>query len=202
MDLEASISDLPNCPPMRDLFLGQVILTSFVVELQIDQLFSSIILVSYENWLRLVILIDSAGKRLCYDILHEKEQLPLDGGQLYFKLESYKTKMHYQIHKEILCPPSKIIDENKFDLVIYTAVIHLMFGAKYDTLIYDVRDMRHKIFHMKDVWNCTANIEQLWNEACTVLCKHGFDVKSLNVLRTSDLSLVKECKGILEFQLF
>ena len=110
--------------------------------------------------------------------------------------------MHYQIHKEVLCPPSKIIDENKFDLVIYTAVIHLMFGAKYDTLIYDVRDMRHKIFHMKDVWNCTANIEQLWNEACTVLCKHGFDVKSLNVLRTSDLSLVKECKGILEFQLF
>ena len=163
---------------------------------------SSIILVSYENWLRLVVFIDYAGKKLCYEILHEKEQLPLDGAQLYLKLERYKTKMHYQIHKEILCPSSKIIDENKFDLVIYTAVIHLMFGAKYDSPIYDVRDMRHKIFHLKDISNCMANIEQLWNEASTVLFKHGYDVKSLNFLKTCDLSSLKECKGILEFLSF
>ena len=154
---------------------------------------------SYENWLRLVVLINSAGKSLCYDILHKKEQLPHDGAQLYFKLESHKNKMHYQIHKEILCPPSKIIDENKFDLLIYTAVIRLIFGAKYDGLIYDVRDMRNKIFHMKDVSNCAANFEQLWNEACTMLSKHGFDIKSLNVLRTCDLPSVKEFKGILKF---
>ena len=157
---------------------------------------------SYENWLRLVVLIDSAGKRLCYEILHKKEELPSDGAQLYSKLESYKTKMDYQIHEEILCPPSKIIDENKFDLLIYTVVIHLMFGAKYDGLIYDVRDMRNKIFHMKDVSDCTANFEQLWSEACAMLHKHGFNTKLLKVLKTCDLSLVEKYKGSLQFSSF
>ena len=54
--------------------------------------------------------------------------------------------MHYQIHKEILCLSSKVVEEDKFDLLIYSAVIHLMFGAKYDELIDDVRDMRNRIF--------------------------------------------------------
>lgn len=109
-------------------------------------MFPSIILASYENWLRLVVLIDSAGKSLCYEILHKKEQLSTEGAQLYLKLESYKNQMHYQIHKEILCPSSKVVEEDKFDLLIYSAVIHLMFGAKYDELIDDVRDMRNRIF--------------------------------------------------------
>ena len=70
----------------------------------------------YVNWLRVLILINSAGKRMCYDTLHRKEQLPDDGAQLYSKLEIYKINMHYQMHEEILCPSDKIIDESKFDL--------------------------------------------------------------------------------------
>lgn len=67
----------------------------------------------YENWLRLVVLIDSAGRRLCYEILHTKEQLPVDGAQLYCRLQSYKSNMHFQIYEEILSPSNKIIDEKK-----------------------------------------------------------------------------------------
>ena len=71
---------------------------------------------AYENWLRVVVLINYAGKRLCYKILHVKEHLPCDGGRLYHKLEPYKNKMHFQIHAEILCPSNEVIDEKKFDL--------------------------------------------------------------------------------------
>ena len=157
---------------------------------------------SYENWLRLIACIDFAGKSLCHEILHKKEKLPSDGAQLYTKLEIYKSEMHYQIYEEILCPPSKIIDENKFNLLIYTAVIHLMIGDKYDELIYDVRDMRNKIFHMKDVSCCTTNFEQLWSEACDMLSNHGFDVNLIKALRNCHLTLEEEYKGSLKFSSF
>lgn len=77
-----------------------------------------------------------------------------------------------------------------------------MFGAKYKELIYDVRDMRNKIFHMKDVSICTTNFKQLWNKAYAMLWKHGFDIELFNVLRTCDLFSVEEYKGILEFLSF
>ena len=150
----------------------------------------------FENWLRLVALINSAGKYLCYEILHEKEMLT-DGAQLYFELEKYKKKMHYQIHKEIFCPPNKIIEEEKFDLKIYAAVIHMMFGAKYKELIHDVRDMRNKIFHMKNKSIYTADFEQLWSDASVMLCNYGYDVKLVGVFRTCDLSSSEMHKGIL-----
>ena len=38
---------------------------------------------NYQNWLRFVTLIDHAGKKICYDILHIKERLPTDGNLLY-----------------------------------------------------------------------------------------------------------------------
>ena len=152
----------------------------------------------YENWLRLVVLINYAGKKLCDEVLHEKENIG-DGAQLYSKLEKHKDKIHYQIHEEIFCPSNKIIDKSKFDLAIYGAVIHLLFGLKYEDLIYEVRDMRNKIFHMTDESISTANFNKLWSEAGNMLCKHGFDIKSLDDLRTCDISSVEDLKGILEF---
>ena len=149
-----------------------------------------------------MVLINFAGKSLCDDILHKKEQLPRDGAKLYSKLEKYKGKMAYQIHKKILCPSDEIIDESKFDLMIYAAVIFLMFGAKYKKLIYDVRDQWNEIFHMRDISICTGKFEQLWNDACDMLSGHGFDIKSISVLRTCNLSSAEECKGILEFLSF
>ena len=149
----------------------------------------------YENWLRLVVLIDSAGRRLCYEILHTKEQLPVDGAQLYCRLQSYKSNMHFQVYEEILSPSNKIIDEKKFDLLVYTVVIQFMFGVKYKELLQDVRDMRNKIFHMKDVSICSTKFEQLWSDACNRLCKTGFHIELPNILRYCDLFSVEEYRG-------
>ena len=150
----------------------------------------------------MVVLINSAGKSLCYDILHEKEQIPPDGAQLYSKLEECKNKMNYPINKDILCPSSKVIDESKFDLMTYATVIHLMFGTKYSNFIDDVREMRNSIFHMKDKCICSGNFNQLWCDAWNMLQKYGFDTKLFINLSTCDLSSLKEYKGILDFLLF
>lgn len=154
----------------------------------------------YENWLRVVGLIDIAGKRLCYEILHVKEQLPSDGGQLYCKLECHKNNLHYQCYEEILCPPNKVIDEKKFDLLIYTTIIYYMFGDKYDKLLDDVGDMRDDIFHMEHESICKADFEQLWNNVCCMLQKHEFhDMELLKTLKTCDPFSAEQGKGILEF---
>ena len=155
----------------------------------------------FDNWLRLVVLIDYAGKSLCDKLLHEKECLPRDGARLYRILEKYRDYIHYQIHKDILCPSDRIIDESKFDLTIYAVVIHLMFGSivEYANLISNVRDMRNKVFHMKNVSTCTTKFEQMWSDASSMLAKHDFNSESLKVLRTCDLYAVREDRGILEF---
>lgn len=155
--------------------------------------------IDYENWLRVVILIDHAGKSLCYEILHTKEHLPCDGGKLYCELEKYQDNMHYQIHKEVLCPLDKFIDEKKFDLLIYSIVIYSIFGAKYKELLDDVGDMRDEIFHMQEESICTVEPEELWRKACVPLCKHGFNTESLNYLKTFNLFSVEKYKGILQF---
>ena len=161
----------------------------------------------YENWLRVVTLINYAGKQLCFKILHTNEHLPLDGRELYSKLEVYKDDMHFQIHEEILCPPNRVIDENKFDILIYAIVITCMFGAKYEELMDKVVDLRNEIFHMEDKSICTMEFEQLWREAYNlfndVFNQNGFgNIESLNILKTCDLSSIEEFKGILDFLSF
>ena len=146
-----------------------------------------------------MVLINYAGKVLCDDILHEKKEVTRKGADLYKKLKKYENEMDYQIHKNILCPSDKIVDESKFDLMIYAAVVNLMFGDtdEYDNLIDDVIDMWTKIFYMKDVSICTTKFEQLWKDACDMLTEHGFNKESHFVLR--NLSSNKEFKGILDF---
>lgn len=152
----------------------------------------------YENWLRVVVLINYAGKRLCHEILHLKEHLPCDGGQLYGKLEPYRNDMHFQIYEEILCPSNKVIDEKKFDLLIYATLICHMFGDKYKKLLHDVVNMISKIFHMQDKSIRKADFEQLWNDACDMLLKYDFDIDLLKILKTCGLFSKEEYRGILE----
>ena len=154
---------------------------------------------SYENWLRVVILIDCAGKCLLSEVLHTKEKIPTDGEQLYWKLESYQNKMYYQINEEILCPSNKFIDVNKFDILLYTTVIYYMFGNKYEKLLDDVGDMRSDIFHMKDDSIIKADFDKLWKCACNMFRNHGFDIKSFQVFKTCNLFSVEQYRGIMEF---
>ena len=153
-----------------------------------------------ENWLRLAALIDYAAKNLCCEILHTKEEMPSDGSELYCKLQKYKSKMHFQIHKEILCPANEYIDKSQFDLITYITVIRLMFGGKYKELLRNVMAMRNKIFHITDVSVDTAEFERLWDEIFEMfekICKDGFNIKLPVELKTWDLTSVKEKKRYL-----
>lgn len=149
----------------------------------------------YENWIRVVVMIDYAGKQLCSEILHKNYDLPTDGGKLYYRLERYKNKMQYKIHQEILCPLNKVIDEKKFDLLIYAIVIDSVSGGKYKELLDPLGDIRNKIFHMEDKAISIAEFETLWEEAGAELLKHGFDVNSLNFLKTCNLYSSEEWQG-------
>ena len=151
----------------------------------------------FENWLRLVVFINTAGKRFCDNILHEKEKLPRDGKQLCSELKKYNDNMYYKIYKEVLCPSNEKIDKSKFDLMIYVAVIHVVSGATHK-FIYKILDMLNKIFHIKDVSIYTKHFEQEWEITCAMFRDQGVDTKPYNVLRKCDLFSVEECTGILE----
>ena len=151
----------------------------------------------YENWLRLVVLINTAGKCFCDKILHEKEKLPRDGEQLCSELKKYNDNVYYEIYKDVLCPSDEKIDKTKFDLMIYVAVIHVVSGATYKKFIYKMIDMLNKIFHINNVSIYTKNFEEEWEIICSVFRHQGVDIEPYNVLRKCDLSSVKECRGIL-----
>ena len=154
----------------------------------------------YKNWLRVVGLIQYAGKQLCHKILHIEEKIPCDGKEIYRRLERYKNNLHYKLYEEILCPPNKVIDEKRFDLLVYTTIIYYMFGDKYDKLLEDIGNMRDEIFHMQHDSICNTDFEQRWNEACYMLHEHKFDdIELLKTLKTCDPFSVEEYKGIMEF---
>ena len=102
----------------------------------------------YRNWLRLFTSIDNAGRTFCQNILYEKEKVPNDGKEFYCILQNYKNQMHFQIHKEILCPSDQFIDDSKFDLMIYTAVIQMMYGDRYKVVVQDLRVLRNQSYHI------------------------------------------------------
>lgn len=151
----------------------------------------------HENWLRLVLLINTAGKSLCDKILHEKEKLPRDGEQLCSELKKYNDNTYYEIYKDVLCPLDEKIDKSKFDLMIYVAVIHVVSGATHQ-FIYKMMDMWNKIFHTENVSIFTQNFDQEWEIACAMFRDQNVNVEPYDVLRKCDLSSVNECRGILE----
>ena len=86
----------------------------------------------YENGLCVVVLIDVAGRQLCREILRREEKSSLNGAHLYHKRRCYKDRIHYNIYEKIVCRESQILDESKFNLLIYAAVIYFLCGAKYN----------------------------------------------------------------------
>ena len=152
-----------------------------------------------ENWLRLAAFVDFVARKLFYEILHTKENLPLDGSVLYCELQKHKSKLHFQIHKEVLCPSSEIIDESQFDFLTYITVIRLMFGRKYKNLLRNVMFMRKKVFDMTDVSIDKVEFNQLWDEIFFMLemfWREGFDIPFPMDLKTCDLVSIKESTGI------
>ena len=140
----------------------------------------------YKKWFRLTTLIDFAGRHLCYEVLFKKEKLPIDGALLYTELEGIKSKIRFPDQLEIVFPSTGITDYNKFDLTLLTSIIQSKFGDRYKTLVGDLRGARNKEFHRGNKTLSDAEFDTSWNETTHMLESHGFDMKLVSDLKTSD----------------
>ena len=152
---------------------------------------------NHENCLRLVVLIDYGGLKLCKEVLHTKEGLPEDGSQLYHELLPYKDKMQYPDQKEILCPQSGITDESKFDITLYTKLIEKVFKARHRDLIKDLRQNRNNLHHMANKDISDPVFEKRWKSACDMLQRHGF-TEAVDDLKTGSLLTIEKLEKILK----
>ena len=156
----------------------------------------NVIYQNHENWLRLVVLIDYGGSKLCKEVLHTKEGLPEDGSQLYHKLLPFKDKMQYPDQREVLCPQSRVVDESKFDITLYTKLIEKMFKGKHEHLIKDLRKNRNDLHHMASKYISDSNFETRWKSTCDMLQRHGF-TETVDDLKTGSLLTIKKLERIL-----
>ena len=151
----------------------------------------------YENWLRLIILVDFSGRNLCHNVLFVQEQLPTDGKLLYNELES--VSCHYNDQCEILRPTSGITNCDKFDVTLYTRVIKGKFGNKYDSLVNDLRDARNKLFHTGKKEIPDKEFNQLLKDTTDMLQKHNFDFSLVDGLKMSGIFSHKQFRNIATF---
>ena len=140
----------------------------------------------YEKWFRLTTLIDFAGRHLCYDVFFKKEKFPIDGALLYTELEVIKSKIKFPDQLKTVFPSSGITDYNKFDLTLLTSIIQSKFGDKYKTLVGDLKCARNKEFHRGNKILSDTKFDNLWNETIHMLENHGFDIKLVSDLKTSN----------------
>ena len=120
----------------------------------------------YLNWIRLVVLIDSAGKQLCREILRKEKDFSFDDAKSYSELQNCEKTRHRQLHQHIIDPSNKMIDETQFDLADYIMLILSVFGSSYFELLHDMIERKNKIFHIEDLSECTKKFEHLWKDAC------------------------------------
>ena len=146
------------------------------------------LLKEYEKWLRVATLIDFAGRNLCHTVLHVTEQLSTDGVKLNQELEGLKSKIcRFKDQQGILCPPSGIIDESKFDLTLYKSIIEKKSPKRYNSLVTDLSKSRNSEFHRGNKSLSDKEFDQLWNDTTQMLESHGFDLQLVGKLKTCDL---------------
>ena len=142
----------------------------------------------YDKWFRLTILIDFGGRKLCHDVLFNRERLPTDGRLLYLELVRIESRIGKFAHqREVLFPTSQITDFRKFDVTLYTSIILGLFGNKYKSLASDLRNARNREFHRGNKDLSESEFGLLWVETTDMLQKHGFDVTSVDNLKTSNI---------------
>ena len=141
----------------------------------------------YPNWLRIAVLTDFAGRRLCHDVLFHKENLPKDGKLLYKKLECLKQKRLLPEQREKLFPPNGITDYNKFDVTLLTKIIESMYGNKYKLLVDDLRKARNTECHRGYKKLSDNEFDQLWDQITDMLKQHHFDLQSVGNLKNCDI---------------
>ena len=141
----------------------------------------------YSNWLRIAVLIDFAGRRLCHDVLFHKEKLPKDGTLLRKELEFLKLERLYDEQRQKLFPPNGITDYTTFDVTLLTRIIKSKFGNKYKLLVDDLRKARNTECHRGSKELSDIEFDQLWDEITDMLKQHHFDLQSIGDLKKCDI---------------
>lgn len=132
----------------------------------------------HEKWLRLIILVDFAARKLCEDVLFNKEKLPTDGVKLCCELKPIQSKIcHFEEQFKVLCPSNGISDYTKFDLILLTRIVHKKSGTKYKSLAHDLREVLKELFHRDNKEVSEKEFGRLWDDTILMLKIHGFNPK-------------------------
>ena len=147
----------------------------------------------YEKWLRIMTLVHYGGKKICYNLLHSKESLPTDGGELYVYLTFWRKDIKPdRSQAEVLYPANEITDETNFDISLYTRIIQGIYGEKYRRLLQDLRKLRNSEFHRGKIQLTPVEFEEIWAHALNTLGSHDFDVDSVAGLKDCNFSPPQE----------
>ena len=141
----------------------------------------------YSNWLRIAVLNDFAGRRLCHDVLFHRENLPKDGTLLYKELEYLKGESLYDEQREKLFPPNGITDYTTFDITLLTRIIKSRYGNKYKLLVDDLRKARNAECHRGSKKLSDNEFDQLWDQITDMLKQHHFDLQLVGDLKNCDI---------------
>ena len=142
----------------------------------------------YKNWLRLMTLVDFAGRSLCRDVLFNKENLPEDEVQLFRQLKPFESKIcPYKYQRETLCPLTGKTDHSKFDVTLFTNIIKVLFKDKYKSLVDDLKNARNRESHRGNKSISDSDFNQLWNDTSKMLVDHGFESKVVDEVKQCDL---------------
>ena len=151
----------------------------------------------YKNWLRIVLLLEYGSREVCCDVLFRKENWPTDGAELFKRLKPLQSKIcRFRDQQEILCPSTGTTDHNKFDGVLFTAIIKVLFGSKYQSLVNDLRAARNSQYHRVDKELSDSEFNELWQHITNMFKKYGFDVASHDNLKAADPLLNQQLESL------
>ena len=161
------------------------------------------IALKYENWIRLLTLIHCVGFEVCEKILHQFENLPVDGAQLFQSLNTKRAEFDRLLRKNVLkqdqydfiFPRNGITDIKQFDITLFTFVIIVMFGKhKYQPLIDELRKWRNEEFHQGQIEMTKIDFHNKWNGFLQLVGNYGIlpndfaDLKFCALDRQSQIS--------------
>ena len=142
----------------------------------------------YKNWLCLITLVDFAGRSLCRDVLFNKEKVSKDEVELFKLLKPLESKIcPFKYQRLILCPSTGKTDYSKFDVILFTNIITVLFQDKYKSLVEDLKKARNTEFHRGDKSLSDSDFNQVWNDIEKMLVSHGFESKLVDEVKECDL---------------
>ena len=139
----------------------------------------------YRNWVS--IFIDYDGRQLCLDVLFKKKNWPTDEVHFYKRLEPERSRIYlFNNEHQILCPSSGFTDHCDFDLNLFTRVIELICGSKYQSLGKNLRNLRNQECHRGNIELPDTDFNTILKCTVAILQKHGFELSLVEGLKDGD----------------